>query len=142
LVISRLSRMPYPIVLVLGGILLGFVPGVPSVVLPPNFILLLVLPPLVFYAALLYQARRLRANVGSLSLLAIGLLIATTIGVATVAHALIGLPWGVAFVLGAVLSPTDPVAATAIAARLGAPRRVASVIEGESLVNDGVALTV
>lgn len=142
LVLSRLSRIPYPIVLVVGGVLLGIVPGVPSIELSPDIILLLVLPPLVFYAALVYQARLLRENVSSISLLAIGLLIGTTVSVALVAHLLVGLPWGAAFVLGAILSPTDPVAATAIAARLGAPRRVTAVIEGESLVNDGAALVV
>lgn len=142
LALSRVSRIPYPIVLVVGGILLGIVPGVPSVELSPDIILLLVLPPLVFYAALVYQARRLRENVSSISLLAIGLLIGTTASVALVAHVLVGLPWDAAFVLGAILSPTDPVAATAIASRLGAPRRVTGVIEGESLVNDGAALVV
>lgn len=139
---SRVTRIPYPIVLVVGGIVLGVVPGVPSLELSPNIILLLVLPPLVFYAALIYQARLLRENISAISLLSLGLLIGTTAGVAVVAHTLIGLPWGAAFVLGAVLSPTDPVAATAIASRLGAPRRVTGVIEGESLVNDGAALTV
>lgn len=141
-VLSRITRLPYPIVLVLGGILLGVVPGVPSVELSPDIILLLVLPPLVFYAALIYQGRRLWENIGSISLLALGLLIGTTVGVAVVAHMLIGLPWGAGFVLGAVLSPTDPLAATSITSRLRAPRRVTGVIEGESLVNDGAALVV
>lgn len=121
LVGSRVSRLPYPIVLVLGGILLGVVPHVPDVGLTPNVILLLVLPPIVFYAALVYQGRRLRENASTISMLAIGLLIGTMAGVAAVAHTLIGLPWGAALILGAVLSPTDPVAATAITSRLGAP---------------------
>lgn len=140
LILSRVSRVPYPIVLVVGGVLLGFVPGIPSIALPPSAILLVILPPLVFYAALVYQANRFRENASSISLLALGLLTGTTAGVAAVAHVLIGLPWAAAFVLGAVLSPTDPVTATAIASRLGAPRRVTAVIEGESLVNDGCAL--
>src|SRR5699024_3428956 len=88
LVLSRLSRIPYPIVFVVGGMLLGIVPGAPTVVLSPNLILLIVLPPLVFYAALIYQSRRLREHLSSISLLAIGLLICTTAGVAVVAHAL------------------------------------------------------
>src|SRR5690625_4532286 len=141
-VLSRITRIPYPIVLVAGGILLGVLPGVPNVELSPNIILLLVLPPLVFYAALVYQGRRLQENATSISFLAIGLLIATMAGVALVAHSFAGLPWGAAFVLGAILSPTDPVTATVIASRLGAPRRVTGVIEGESLVNDGVALVI
>lgn len=142
LVLSRVTRVPYPIVLVVGGVILGVLPGIPSLALTPNIILLVVLPPLVFYGGLVYQARRLRDNLSTILLLATGLLIGTTVGVAAVGNALVGLPWGAAFVLGAVLSPTDPVAATAIASRLGAPRRVTGVIEGESLVNDGAALTV
>ncbi len=140
LVVSRLLRTPYPIVLVVGGFALGFVPGIPPLELPPDAILFLILPPLLFYAGFIYQAQRLKDNKGSISILAIGLVAATTLGVAAVAHTLVGIPWGAALVLGAVLSPTDPVAATAITSRLGAPRRVSAVIEGESLVNDGLAL--
>ena len=141
LVASRLLRIPYPIVLVVGGLMLGFVPGVPRFELPPDAIFFLILPPLLFYAGFIYQTRRLKENAASISLLAIGLVIATTVGVATVVHAL-GMAWGPALVLGAVLAPTDPVAATAIIARLGAPHRVTAVIEGESLVNDGSALVI
>lgn len=141
LVISRALRVPYPIVLVLGGAALGFVPNVPGFRLPSDAILLLILPPLLFYAGFIYQVRRLKENAASISFLAIGLLVATTVGVAFVVH-MLGMPWGPAFVLGAVLSPTDPVAATTITARLGAPHRVTAVIEGESLVNDGTALVI
>lgn len=141
LVISRLLRIAYPIVLVVGGLGLSFVPGIPGFQLPPDVILYLILPPLLFYAGFIYQARRLKENAASISLLAIGLVIASTLGVAAVAHTL-GMPWGPAYVLGAVLSPTDPVAATAITARLGVPHRVTTVIEGESLVNDGTGLTI
>jgi CPA1 family monovalent cation:H+ antiporter len=140
--LSRVSRIPYPVLLVIGGVALGFIPNAPSVELSPDVVLLVFLPPLLFYAAFVYQARQFKENIVSISLLAIGLVVWTTLGVAVVAHALAGLSWGAAFVLGAALSPTDPVAVTAIATRLGAPRRVVAVLEGESLVNDGTALVV
>jgi CPA1 family monovalent cation:H+ antiporter len=134
-------RIPYPILLVLGGLALGFVPGVPTLSLPPDVVLVAVLPPLVYLSAFNTSLRELRANIRSIGVLAIGLVVATTVLVAVAAHAAIdGLSWSAAFVLGAVVSPTDPIAATSIMRRLGVPRRVVNVVEGESLVNDGTAL--
>src|SRR5436305_3101245 len=141
LVLAPYLRIPYPILLVLGGLALGFMPGIPTISLPPDVVLVAILPPLLYSAAFYTSLRDLRQNVIQISALAIGLVAATTVGVAVVAHALIPhLGWGPAFVLGAVVSPTDPLAATAIARRLGVPRRIVAIVEGESLVNDGTAL--
>jgi monovalent cation/hydrogen antiporter len=141
LVVAPIVRVPYPIFLVIGGLALGFVPGVPSLELPPDVVLFAILPPLLYSAAFFTSLRDLRANYRPIGMLAIGLVIATMVSVAVVAHELIdGMSWSVAFVLGAVVSPTDPIAATAIMRRLGAPRRIVTVVEGESLVNDGTAL--
>jgi len=133
-------RIPYPILLVLGGLLLGFAPGVPDIALPPDVVLVGILPPLLYSAAYNTGLRELRQNLRPVSLLALGLVVATTVSVAAVAHAAIGMSWAPAFVLGAVVSPTDPLAATSIGRRLGVPRRPIAVVEGESLVNDGTAL--
>src|SRR5439155_731215 len=140
LVLSPTLRVPLPILLVLGGVVLGFIPGLPHVALPPDLVLVAVLPPLLYSGAFFTSLRDLRANRRPISLLAFGLVAATMAAVAVVAHAWIGLPWAVAFTLGAIVSPTDALAATEIASRLGAPRRIVSLIEGESLVNDGTAL--
>ena len=133
-------RIPYPILLVLGGLLLGFAPGVPDVTLPPDVVLVGLLPPLLYSAAYNTGLRELRQNLRPISLLALGLVIATTVSVAVVGHYVIDLSWAGAFVLGAVVSPTDPLAASSIGRRLGVPRRPLAIIEGESLVNDGTAL--
>jgi monovalent cation/hydrogen antiporter len=136
-------RVPYPILLVVGGLALGFAPGLPAVELPPDLVLVGVLPPLLYGAAFFTSLRDLRANVRPVSLLSVGLVLLTMTVVAVVAHSIVpGLPWPAAFVLGAVVSPTDPIAAIAIMQRLGVPRRISSIIEGESLVNDGTALVV
>jgi Na+/H+ antiporter len=141
LVAAPMLRVPYPIFLVLGGLALGFVPGIPTLELPPDVVLVAVLPPLLYVSAFFTSLRELRANARPIGILAIGLVVATTLTVAVVAHAVIsGLPWSAAFVLGAVVAPTDPLAATAIMRRLGVPRRVVSIVESESLVNDGTAL--
>jgi CPA1 family monovalent cation:H+ antiporter len=136
---NRLS-LPYPIVLVIGGLLLALVPGVPEVELDPDLILVIFLPPLLYSAAFFSDLRSLRSNVRPLSLTAIGLVLLTTAVVAVLAHEVIGMPWAVAFALGAIVSPTDPVAATAIMRRVGAPRRIVNLVEGESLFNDAAAL--
>ncbi len=139
--LARVIDVPYPILLVLGGLALGFVPGVPEVRLEPDLVLALFLPPLLYSAAFFSSLRDLKRDLRSISTLAIGLVLATAVIVAVVAHAMIeGLPWAAAFALGAIVSPTDPIAATAIARRLGAPRRLVTIIEGESLVNDATAL--
>jgi Na+/H+ antiporter len=133
-------RIPYPILLVLGGLALGFAPGVPNVILPPEVVLVGILPPLLYSAAFNTGLRELRRNLRPISFLAIGLVAVTTVMVAAIAHYMIDLSWPAGFVLGAVVSPTDPLAATTIARRLGVPRRAVAIIEGESLVNDGTAL--
>jgi CPA1 family monovalent cation:H+ antiporter len=139
-VIARLLDIPYPIVFVLGAIPLGYLPGVPEVELDPDLVLVIFLPPLLYVAAFFADLRALRADARALSLTSIGLVLVTTCAVAVVGHELIDLPWAVAFALGAIVSPTDPVAATAITRQLGAPRRLVNIIEGESLVNDASAL--
>jgi monovalent cation/hydrogen antiporter len=141
LALAPTLRIPYPILLVLGGLAIGLVPGMPDVELEPELIFFGVLPPLLYGAAFFTSLRDLRANVRPIGLLAIGLVVATTGGVAVVAHeAIDGLTWPAAFVLGAIVSPTDPLAATAIARRLGVPRKLVAIVEGESLVNDGTGL--
>jgi CPA1 family monovalent cation:H+ antiporter len=143
LVVAYRSQLPYPILLVLGGLGLGFVPGTPEVELDPDLVLLVLLPPLLYAAAFFSSLRDFRDNLRTISMLAIGLVIATTVAVAVIAHAVIDdLSWSAAFVLGAIVSPTDPVAATAILTRLGVPRRVVTIVEGESLVNDATALVI
>jgi monovalent cation/hydrogen antiporter len=138
---AQVVRVPYPILLVLGGLGLGLVPGMPHIELPPDLVLIAVLPPLLYGTAFFTSLRELRANVGPITLLAVGLVLTTMLAVAVVAHAVIpGIDWPTAFVLGAIVSPTDPTAATAIAQRLGLPRGLIALIEGESLVNDGTAL--
>src|SRR5919198_1474287 len=141
LIAAPAARIPYPIFLVVGGLALGFVPGVPSLSLPPDVVLVAVLPPLLYLSAYRTSLRDLRANAQAIGILAVGLVVATTVTVALVAHAAVnGMPWSAAFALGAVVAPTDPIAATAIMRRLGVSRRLVSIIESESLVNDGTAL--
>lgn len=138
--LARALRVPYPVFLVLGGLLIGFVPGLPTVEISPEVIFLVFLPPLLNYAAFFSSPRDLRRHLRPLLALAIGLVLFTTVAIALIAHALIGLPWAAAFVLGAILAPTDPVAAEAIFRRLGVPGRVSTIVGGESLVNDGTGL--
>jgi CPA1 family monovalent cation:H+ antiporter len=138
---ARAINVPYPIVLVLGGTALGFVPGLPEVRMDPDLVLLIFLPPLLYSSAFFANLNDLRANLRPITLLSVGLVLFTMVLVAVTAHALIdGMSWEVAFTLGAILGPTDPIAATTIARRLGVPRRLVSVIEGESLINDATAL--
>jgi len=140
LALSTVTSVPIPILLVVGGLLLGFVPGLPHIVLPPDIVLVAILPPLLYWTAFATSLRDLRRNIRPISLLAVGLVVATTCIVALVAHEWLDLSWAEAFTLGAVVSPTDPLAATEVARRLGVPRRIVAIIEGESLVNDGTAL--
>jgi CPA1 family monovalent cation:H+ antiporter len=139
-VVARWLDIPYPIPLVIGGVALGLLPGMPEIELDPDLVLLIFLPPLLYAAAFFADLRALRDDVRAISLLSIGLVLTTTVIVAVLGHEVIGLSWPVAFALGAIVSPTDPVAATTIMRRLGAPRRLVNVIEGESLVNDATAL--
>jgi len=140
--IATRLRIPYAVLLVIGGLVLGFVPGLPRIMLDPELILVLFLPPLIYSSAWLTSWREFRANLRPILLLAIGLVLLTTIIIAVVAHAIAGLSWPVAFVLGAVVSPTDAVAASATAKLLGLARRIVTVIEGESMVNDATGLVV
>ena len=138
---ADIVRVPFPILLVLGGLALALIPGMPHVELDPRLVLVAILPPLLYAGAYFTSLRELRANIAEITLLAVGLVLITTLIVAAVAHAMIpGLDWPTAFVLGAIVSPTDPTAATSIAERVGVPRRLVGIIEGESLVNDGTAL--
>jgi len=138
--LARLLKVPYPILLVLGGLVMGFVPGLPDIEIPPEVIFVAFLPPLLNSAAFSSSPLDLRAQLRPIVLLAVGLVLATMGAVAVIAHLLIGLPWAAAFVLGAILAPTDPVAAEAIFGRLGVPERVGTIVGGESLVNDGTGL--
>ena len=139
--LARRLNVPYPIPLVLGGLALGFVPGLPRVTMPPDLVLLVFLPPLLYSESLSLSWRDFRANLRPISLLSIGLVAMTTVLVAATAHAVVpGLPWAAAFVLGAIVAPTDEVAVAAVAERLPIPRRLLIIIEAESLVNDAVSL--
>ena len=141
LVIAPTLRVPYPIILVIGGLALGFVPGMPELELPPDLVLVAVLPPLLYAGTFFTSLHELKLNLRPIGLLSVGLVIVTTVAVAVVAHAAIDdLAWSSAFVLGAIVSPTDPIAATAIARRFGVPRRLVTIVEGESLINDATAL--
>ena len=140
-VLARVVRVPYPILLVLGGLVLGFLPGMPAVELPPELVLVAFLPPLLYWAGFFASPRDLRADARAISMSAVGLVLATAVAVAVTAHAMVeGMTWPAAFALGAIVSPTDPLAASAIGRRLGVPRRLLTLLEGESLVNDATAL--
>ena len=139
--IAERTTIPYPIFLVLGGLALGLIPGAPTVELDPEMVFLLFLPPILFGAAYATSWRDFRANLRPIGLLAVGCVLFTTLAVAVVAHVVVAdLSWPAAFVLGAIVAPPDAVAATAIFQRLGVPRRLVTVLEGESLVNDASAL--
>ncbi len=139
--LARKLTVPYPILLVLGGLALAFVPGVPPVALQPELVFVLFLPPILWGAAYFTSLRDFRRNLRAISGLAIGLVLLTTLVVGWVAHEMIpGMSWAAALCLGAIVSPPDAVAATAVMSRIGVPRRVITVLEGESLVNDASAL--
>jgi CPA1 family monovalent cation:H+ antiporter len=138
--LARRLRVPYPIVLVLAGLVLAAIPGLEAPTLDPETFFLLFLPPLLYSEAFLYSTEALRAAAAEIALLAVGLVLATAAAVAVVAHLVAGLPWAPAFALGAVVGPTDPVSATTIIRRLGVSESVVTILEGESLVNDGTAL--
>jgi Na+/H+ antiporter len=141
-VVARRMGVPYPILLVLGGLLLGLQPWVPTVALDPQVVFLLFLPPLLYAAAFQTEWADFRKHLRAITLLAVGLVLFTTAVVAAVAHYVVGLPWPCAFVLGAIVSPPDAVAAVAVTRRLGVPPVIVTLLEGESLVNDATALVV
>jgi Na+/H+ antiporter len=139
--LARRMNIPYPIVLVVGGALFGFIPGLPEVKLNPDVVLVVFLPPLLYAAAFFANLGDIRANLRGTMLVSVGLVLVTMAGVAVVAHELIpGLPWEAAFVLGAVVSPTDPLAGASIMRQLGVPRPLVSATEAEGLFNDATAL--
>ncbi|MFD0689268.1 Na+/H+ antiporter [Actinomadura fibrosa] len=141
--LSRRLQAPDAILLVLFGMAAGFVPGLPHVVVPPELVLLGFLPPLVYHAAFFTAPREARADAVPIVALAFGLTAVSTVAVAGTVHALLPeVGWAAALAFGAAVAPTDAVAATAVLQRLGAPARLVTILEGESLINDGVALTI
>jgi len=139
--IANRINVAYPIVLVLGGMAIGYLPGVPTFPLPPDLVLLVFLPPLLYWESVTAPTSEFRAGAFWIFQMAFGLVILTTLTVAAVAHGVIpGMGWGVAFVLGAIVSSTDEVAFAAIADQLNVPRHLIGTIEGESLVNDATSL--
>lgn len=141
--LGRRLNLPYPIALTLGGLAISQVPGLPRPEIDPQQILVLVLPPILYHAALFTSWREFRANFRSISMLAVGLVLFTMVVLAAIAKLLLpGLPWPCAFILGALLSPPDAVAATAVLSRLRMPRRLVTILEGESLLNDAAGLVV
>src|SRR6059058_2844723 len=133
-------RIPNAILLVVTGIILGLIPGLPSVELAPELVLLLVLPPIIYSSAVAMSWREFRFNLRPISLLALGCVAFTTVATAAAAHWALGLPWPVGFVLGAIVSPPDAVAPLSVARRMQLPRRILVVLEGEGLANDATAL--
>jgi len=138
--LARRINVAPAILLLLAGIGLAFVPGMPSLQLPPELVLLLVLPPLIYSASVAMSWREFKSNLRPIILLAVGCVIFTAFAVAAATHYLIGLPWDVGFLLGAIVAPPDVVAPLAIARKLGMPRRILVVLEGEGLANDATAL--
>lgn len=139
-VLAQWLRVAYPILLVVAGLVLGLQPWAPEYQLPPDVVFFLFLPPLLYAAAFNTEWRLFRKQLRAITLLAVGLVVFTTVVTAVAAHYLLGLPWTVGFVLGAIVSPPDAVAATAITRRMKVPRIVTTILEGESLVNDASAL--
>jgi Na+/H+ antiporter len=138
--LARRINVAPAILLLLAGIALAFVPGIPQLELPPELVLLLVLPPLIYSASVAMSWREFKFNLRPIMLLAVGCVIFTACAVAAATHYLIGLPWNVGFLLGAIVAPPDVVAPLAIARKLGLPRRILVILEGEGLANDATAL--
>jgi CPA1 family monovalent cation:H+ antiporter len=139
--VARRLAVPPPIVMVLGGLVLSQVPGLPDFQLPPDLVFFVFLPPLLFAGGYFTSLREFKANLRAIILLAFGLVIFTAAVVAAVAYMFVpALGWAGAFALGAIVAPPDAVAATAIFQRVGVPRRIVTILEGESLVNDATAL--
>ncbi|HEY1678109.1 MAG TPA: Na+/H+ antiporter [Candidatus Sulfotelmatobacter sp.] len=139
--LARKLKTPYPIVLVIGGLLLSFIPGIPRISLNPDIVFFIILPPLLYSAAWLTSWREFSHNLVSILLLAFGLVTFTVVGVSYACHWFLpGFDWRMGLVLGAVVAPTDAIAATSIASRIGLPKRIVDILEGESLLNDASAL--
>lgn len=138
--LARRTDIAQAILLLLAGVMLAFVPGMPALQLPPELVLLVVLPPLIYSASVAMSWREFRFNLRPIILLAVGCVLFTAAMVAAAVHYLIGLPWNVGFLLGAIVAPPDVVAPLAIARKLCLPRRILVVLEGEGLANDATAL--
>jgi Na+/H+ antiporter len=138
--LARRINVAPAILLLLAGVALAFVPGMPTLELPPELVLLVVLPPLIYSASVAMSWREFRYNLRPIILLSVGCVIFTALAVAAATHYLIGLPWGIGFLLGAIVAPPDVVAPLAIARKLALPRRILVVLEGEGLANDATAL--
>src|SRR5262249_50368036 len=139
--LARKLKLPYPIVLVIAGLVLSFIPSIPRISMNPDVVFLAFLPPLLYSAAWFTSLRDFKYNIVSILFLAFGLVGFTVAGVAIFApHILSGFDWRLGFVLGAVVATTDAIAATSIANRIGLPKRIVDILEGESLVNDASGL--
>src|SRR5262244_4303943 len=139
-VVARRFNTAPSILLVMAGIALALIPGLPRIELAPELVLLGILPPLIYSAGVAMSWREFRFNLRPIALLAVGAVVFTTCAVALAAHYVLGLPWAVGFLIGAIVAPPDVVAPLAIARRLGLPRRLLVVLEGEGLANDATAL--
>lgn len=139
-VIAEKVKIPYPIFLVIGGLAIGFVPGLPKIELDPELVFVLFLPPIIEEAAYFTPIRDFKANIRPILLLSVGLVVFTTLMVGLAGHYLLGLDWAVAFVLGAIVAPPDAAAATSVMENMRLPRRIVTILEGESLVNDASSL--
>src|SRR5947209_2733997 len=139
--LARKLQTPYPIVMVIGGLLLSVIPGIPNIHLNPDVVFFVILPPLLYSAAWITSWREFSYHFVSIFLLAFGLVTFTVIGVSQVANWFLpGFDWRAGLVLGAIAAPTDAIAATSIAKRLGLPKQMVDILEGESLLNDASAL--
>jgi CPA1 family monovalent cation:H+ antiporter len=139
-VVARRLHTPPSILWVVAGVGLALIPGLPAITLAPELVLLGILPPLIYSAGVAMSWREFRFNLRPITFLAFGCVVFTTCAVAVAAHWLLGMPWAVAAVLGAIVAPPDVVAPLAIARRVGLPRRIMVVLEGEGLANDATAL--
>src|SRR5579863_9329647 len=139
-VVAKRSGIPPAILLVLSGVGLALVPGLPTIEIAPEFVLLVMLPPIIYSSAVAMSWREFRFNLRPITLLAVGGVVFTTVAAAAAGHWMLGLAWPVAFVLGAIVSPPDAVAPLSIARGMGLPRRILVILEGEGLVNDATAL--
>src|SRR3984893_11151950 len=139
-VVAARLKIPHSILLVLTGVVLALIPGLPTIELAPEFVLLLVLPPVIYSSAFNMSWREFKFNLRPITLLAVGCVLFTTIAVAAASHWLLGFTWPVGFVLGAIVSPPDAVAPLSIARRMQLPKRILVVLEGEGLANDATAL--
>ena len=139
-VLSSRLNVPLAILMVLGGVVLALIPGLPRIRLEPDVVLLLVLPPVIYSSAVAMSWRDFRFNLRPISLLAVGCVVFTSAAIAAATHWLLGFSWQVGFLLGAIVSPPDAVAPLSIARRMLLPRRIVVILEGEGLANDATAL--